>query len=105
MKKLYCKVNFENGSTLVRVDSDKNFVEVLPSQEEFMKFFRDQLIKKAQNPKFTPDPYKVIVSDEKFEELTNIIKYKLGRSEKVITKSINLVYNSNTFPVIQIVKN
>jgi len=105
MKKLYCKINFERGSTLIRVDSEKEFQEVLPSKEDFIKFFKNLLIKKSQNSSYIPDPYRVVVSEDKFNELTKIIKNKLGVFDQVIASSIDLIYNSNSYTVIQIVKN
>lgn len=103
MKKLYCKVIFDHGSTLVRVDNLKEFNEVFPNKVEFERYFSDLLKNKiGQGNSFIPKPYEVLVTKEKFDLLAKIIKQKLGSIDNVAADKINLVFNSHSYPVLQI---
>lgn len=102
MKKLYCNVPIGDGTTLVRVDNVKEFNDVFPSNEDFNEYFKQQLRRRTTDPKFTPEPYIIKLTQEGFDKLTKVIKQKLGVSDPVKTTQIKLVFNSHSYSVIRI---
>lgn len=102
MRKLYCKVQFDHGTTLVRVDNVKEFVSAFPPKELLELHFEKQLKCKAQDAKYKPEPYTVNLVEEDFVKLVKVIKSKLGVNGEILTNHIEACFNSHSYPVYRI---